>query len=146
MDEIDLWDPWKRHGRKLNRLFEDFFPVARRSSDIREPLLDVVDEGENLRVLAELPGVEKDKINLEVEDDSLTLSTEIRSGEKKEEKDKGYYFHERSYQSFYRKIPLPAEVIADKASAEYRDGVLEVRLPKKTPSRPGKKGFKVQVK
>jgi HSP20 family protein len=145
MDELDIWDPMRRMQRKMNRFMEEFWPLSRETRGVREPLLDVIDKDKSIEVIAELPGVEKNQINVEVEDDSLTLSAEVKEETKEGSKDKGYYFHERTYQSFYRKIPLPDEVIAEKAEASFKNGVLKIEIPKKSPSKPSK-GFKVQVK
>jgi HSP20 family protein len=145
-NELDFFDPWKKMTKRMTRMFDEFFPVKFPGSWVRQPLLDVIDEGKKFKVLAELPGVEKDKINVEVEEDSLTLSAETKTEAKKEDKKKGYYFQERSYQSFYRKIPLPEEVVPEKATATYKNGVLEVSLPKKHPVKTSKKSKKIKVK
>jgi HSP20 family protein len=149
MREIDVWDPFKKIRRmeKLNKFFnEDWFPISVKmpSELIREPLLDVKDLGKALEVKAELPGVDKKDIDIEVNDRRLTLSAKVRV--EKEEKDKGYYFKERKYQSYYRTIPLPTEVIPNKSKAEFTNGVLKLTLPKKTPTKPKKKSHKVKIK
>jgi HSP20 family protein len=79
-------------------------------------------------VKAELPGMEKDNIDVTLSDNRLTIK-----GEKKKEEEvnkKGYYRSERSYGSFVRSLELPSEVQTDKIKAAFKNGVLEIRLPK----------------
>lgn len=92
------------------------------------PSIDIFEEGDDVVVKAELPGMKKEDIEVELTGDAITIS-----GEKKEEQKverKGYYRHERSYGSFARSFTLPSEVRADEAKAEFKDGVLEIRVPK----------------
>jgi HSP20 family protein len=99
----------------------------------RMPNVDVIDREAEVIVRAELPGVEKDGVELTVTDQTLTLRTEIRHEEKEEE---GAYFrHEMSRGEYERTLQLPAAVDGEKARATFRNGVLEVTLPKveKTP-------------
>ena len=96
---------------------------------VRTPLVNVEDKGKELVVTAEIPGMKKDDIHVDVEDDSLTISAK-RSGVD-EEKSKNYYRYERSSSSFLRRISLPESVESEKADAEYKQGVLTIVLPKK---------------
>ena len=75
---------------------------------------------------ADLPGLKKDDVKVELTDEALTLSGERK--EEKEEKREGYYRSERTYGSFYRYIPLPRGTKTDTAKAEFHDGVLEVKM------------------
>ena len=84
-----------------------------------------VREGE-LVVRADLPGLTKDDVKVEVTDDAIQISGERKS--EHEEKGEGYYRSERSYGSFYRSIPLPEGVNADSANATFRNGVLEISM------------------
>jgi len=79
-------------------------------------------------VKAELPGMKKEDIDISLTEDTITLSGEKRKEEKVEKKD--YYSLERSYGSFKRSFSLPAEIQTEKASAKFKDGVLEIRMPK----------------
>jgi HSP20 family protein len=92
------------------------------------PALDVVDEGDQVRVTAELPGLEKDDFEVEVNGDRLCIRGERKSD--REERKGEYYYSERSYGSFSRSVALPAEVDSDKAKATYKNGVLHITLPK----------------
>ena len=92
------------------------------------PVVDVFEEKDDIVVKAELPGMDKDNIEVNLTDHTLT----IRGEKKKEEevKEENYYRAERSYGSFLRTIDLPAEVRGDKVTASFKNGVLEVRMPK----------------
>ena len=151
----DYWGPsWMNPMavmRDMDRLFDDFrsewenafmYPRATATDIIRQPLVDLADTGKEYVVKAELPGVSKEDLSIEVSDNSIEISSESKE-EKKEEK-KGYIRRERRYASFYRSIPLPEDVLPDKASAELKEGVLTVTLPKA--SAPEKKVKKVPLK
>ncbi len=106
------------------------------------PAIDVYDSKDNFVVKADLPGLNKEEIEVSIEDDTLILK-----GEKKQEsetKEQNFYRSERLYGSFFRAIALPATVDPSKVVAEYKDGVLKLTLPKKEDARP--KQIKVDVK
>jgi len=92
------------------------------------PEVDLEDTGSDLRVTAELPGLDANDLSIEVRDRRLVIQGEKRQD--RQEKADGVYYSERRYGSFSRSIPLPCEVKADKAKAEHRRGVLSLRLPK----------------
>jgi HSP20 family protein len=98
------------------------------------PALDVFQREKVVVVKAELPGLTEKDIEITVTGDSLTLSGEKR--EEKEVREEDFYRCERSYGRFSRTVALPAAVVTDKASATFKDGVLEVVLPlKETPTK-----------
>lgn len=103
------------------------FPEIR---ELREfsPSVDIFEDGNDVVVKTELPGMGKDDIEVNITDDVITISGEKKSEEKIEKKD--YFRLERSYGSFSRSLTLPAEIQTDKAKAAFKDGVLEVRIPK----------------
>lgn len=106
------------------------------------PAVDVIDEKDRIIVKAELPGMNKDDIDITVEDGVLTIK-----GEKKREteiKKEGYYHLERRYGSFHRVIDLPDEVDENKVKATYKDGVLEINLPKKEETKRAEKKIKIE--
>ena len=121
--------------RDIDRWFDDFFarPFAFprvRMTAMQEiiPDVDIYESDGDLILKAELPGMKKEDIEVTLSDGSITLS-----GEKKQEeeiKKKDYYKVERSYGSFRRTFSLPTDVKADKAKSTFKDGVLEVRIPK----------------
>ncbi len=142
-NEPELWDPFRQMRRVRRRMFE-MFPTPDFFGDIRQPLVDVIDKGKTLHVAAELPGMDKKDIDINVEETSIEIKAKAKQETKKEKKKEGYYFHERSYQSFYRRIPLPAEVNAKSAKAEFKNGILTVELPKKKAKK--SKGHRIEVK
>lgn len=141
-DEMDRWFD------NFRRSFEDRFwgsPLARWSDAdgrIRQPAVDVIDEGSEFVVRAELPGVSKENVDLTVTPEGIEIRAETKRSH--EEKDRNYYYQERTYQAFQRALSFPAEVKADLAAASLNDGVLEMRIPKKEPT-PESKPVKVPV-
>ena len=93
-------------------------------------------------VRADLPGMTKDHVNVEVMNDHLIIRGERT--EQKEQKDKGYYASERSYGAFHRVLPLPEGVKADEATASFKDGVLEIAMPAGKPAE--KHGRQLEIK
>jgi HSP20 family protein len=92
------------------------------------PIVDIKDHEKEIEIQAELPGVSEKDVDLSLSDNSLIIK-----GEKKhetEEEEKGYYRMERSYGSFERTIPLPVEVDRDKVEATFKNGILNICLPK----------------
>lgn len=130
-----LMRPW--YEIVPSRRFIEFRPI------MRYPRLDLEDTGDSYTVTAELPGISKDNVDLNITKDSLDISGEFK--EEKEEKDKNYLHRERSYQSFRRCIVFPEEVIPEKAEANINKGVLTLKVPKKEPT-PVEEPVKVDVK
>jgi HSP20 family protein len=97
------------------------------------PSMDVNETDKDITVLAELPGMEPEDIDISLDRSGLRIKGEKRAN--KEEQGKDYYRVERSYGSFQRVIPLPCEVDQDKINATYKRGVLKVVLPKARPER-----------
>jgi HSP20 family protein len=130
---------WKPAGEifslqhKMNDFFDDFFfPMNFGETDRRmegwNPKVDIYEEEGHIVLKAELPGVDKKDIAVDVKDDVLTLKGE-RSADS-EVKDKNYYRKERFFGRFERSFTLPVNVDAGKITADYKDGVLKVSLPK----------------
>ncbi len=105
------------------------------------PAIDVFEEGDAVVLKAELPGLKKEEIDVEVTGEVVTISGTKEKEEKVEKKD--YYRYERAAGEFRRSVTLPVEVEASKATAQLKDGVLEVRVPKKEGAQP--KAKKVTV-
>jgi len=141
MSSLMRWDPFRglvRMQRDMDRLFSDFFghPLVRwerEEEGVRIPSVDLKETDHEVVLTAELPGIDKDKIQVEVMPEHITLSAEI--SEEKEEKEATYHRRERLWGRFERSLHLPAEVVSDQAKATYRDGLLEIRLPKTERSR-----------
>ena len=92
------------------------------------PQVEIFERGNNLVVRADLPGLSRENVDVELDDDALIIRGERQSDV--EDEDEGFYRSERSYGSFYRAIPLPEGIDASACNATFRDGVLEVTLPK----------------
>jgi HSP20 family protein len=106
------------------------------------PQIETVRRGDRFVVRADLPGINKDDVHVEVDGDVLTISGE-RHNEQRYERD-GFVRSERGYGSFYRAIPLPEGVNADQVEAKFNDGVLEISLP--APKQAERKTKKVQIR
>jgi len=106
------------------------------------PKVDVAETEDAIQVTAELPGLKEEDIEVSLADHNLVISGEKKA--EKEEKDKNYHRIERSFGSFHRSVPLPAEVNGEKVDASFTNGVLKVVLPKTTPSPPA--GKKIPVR
>ena len=110
-----LWHPFRRLG--MGEL-----PL------LSTPVVDVHEDGKDVVMTAELPGLEKKDVEISLTNSRLTLKGEKKKTEKKDED--GYSYRERSYGAFTRVIDLPCQVKVDKAKAEFKNGVLEIRVPK----------------
>lgn len=153
MMSIVKWSPIREledMRRDMERLFEGFVEPGRRhrrlwpkssEAGIMVPNIDLYDRKTEIVMKAELPGVEKDKIDLTITKDSITLKGEAKKEEEIKEED--YYSCEMSYGSFTRTIALPVEVDSEKAKATFKNGVLEVVLPKKEELKP--REIKIEV-
>ncbi len=126
-------DPFTFLRNEVNRMFDEltrsfWWEPFETRRDRFSPSVDVVENDKEIKITAELPGMDEKDIDVSIQKDVLTIR-----GEKKEEKEdtgKDYYRMERSYGSFSRSIPLPSEVDVDKIRAEFRKGLLTVILPK----------------
>ncbi len=98
---------------------------------MKMPSVDVEDRGKEFRLSADLPGFNKEDVNIELTDDSVMIHAKKTMTE--EEKNKNYIRRERAAQSFYRRIELPEKVKSDDAKANLNNGILEIILPKKEP-------------
>lgn len=127
---MERWSPFAEMRR-----FDDLFNRLWRGGDgIQETPeawgipLDVVRTGDEVIVKASLPGVPKDKVDVTIEDNVLTIRAEI--AEEAQREDTGYLLKERRTGSFYRAVRLPETVDTEKAKSTYTDGVLRITLPK----------------
>ncbi|RLA58173.1 MAG: hypothetical protein DRQ78_12540 [Epsilonproteobacteria bacterium] len=116
---------FERFHKKMIK--EDTFSKFR-STFPTTPVMDLVDEGDIYVVKADIPGVEKSKIDINVEDGVIKIEAEI-SKDKKEES-KGYLKQERFVSSYMRMITLPEDANSKEWTSEYKDGVLKITIPK----------------
>jgi HSP20 family protein len=140
---IVRWDPAREldaFQSDINRLFDSFFGRREGASaggyESRRwvPAMDLVETEDNLVLRADLPGVERGDISIEVKDGVLTVSGERRA--QHEEKREGFHRVERSFGRFSRSLELPKGVEADSVGASFDKGVLEVRMPKPAERKP----------
>jgi HSP20 family protein len=138
--EIDYF----REG--MENLFDNFFkrfPFSRLEQERFEyPRVDVSETKNLVIVKAEIPGLDPKELEILVRGNTLIIEGERK--EEKEEKDENYHRVERYYGSFSREIPIPAEVVADKIQASYKNGVLKIELPKSETAK--KQKIKIEVK
>lgn len=116
--------------------------LGRGEQTLWSPQVEVFERGGQLVIRADLPGVNRDDVHIEVENDVLTIRGERR--DEQEERREGFYRSERSYGSFYRALPLPDGVDAEACEATYKDGVLEITLP--APREQAKGTRRIQVR
>jgi HSP20 family protein len=124
---LTQWSPFDLFNQmksEMDRVFGEFRPFAR--SGQWSPALDVYNESGSTVIKAELPGVNKEDIDLSIDQGELVIRGERKSEERTEETN--YVRMERSYGSFYRRLPLPKGVTEDDISATQADGVFEVRI------------------
>jgi HSP20 family protein len=131
--------------RDFDRLFrEAFSPVfgeGELSTRTWAPPVDIYENGDNLVLKAELPGIDPKDVEIRVEDNTLYLKGERKF--EKEVKEQNYHRVERSYGNFTRSFSLPNSIDSDKVQAEYKDGILTLTMPKREEAKP--KTIKINV-
>ena len=134
-----VWRPFEeleRIRREFDRLMEEFIAKEEPAERFFAPALDVYETDGEVVVKAELPGVKKEDVEVLIRDHSLIIKGEKK--EEKEEKTETYHRVERVYGKFERVVALPAEVKLEGVKAEFKDGVLEISLPKEKTSKEAK--------
>ncbi|MGH9433740.1 MAG: Hsp20/alpha crystallin family protein [Terriglobia bacterium] len=145
MATIVRWEPFRdllTTQDRFNRLFNDTFARAFGGGDSGEesgtrswaPAVDVLENDQNVVLKADLPGVDPKDVEIRIQDNTLTLK-----GERKFEKDVkegNYQVVERSYGSFFRGFSLPAYINSENVTADYKDGLLTLTLPKREEAKP----------
>jgi HSP20 family protein len=121
---------------EVNRLFDTFFGGQPTNRGVRRwvPAMDLVETDHDLVLKADLPGLDKDDVNIEVKDGVLTVSGERKA--EHEERTDGFYRVERAFGTFSRSMSLPQRIDAERISASFDKGVLEVRIPKPEERKP----------
>ncbi|XES77608.1 MAG: Hsp20/alpha crystallin family protein [Candidatus Bathyarchaeia archaeon] len=141
-------DMFSEFRRSFDDLMKPFFsfPVEMEQwmeLPARYAQVDLVDNGESYTVTAELPGFNKDQVDVQINKDGVAIRAECR--EENENKRKNYLHRERAYSSMQRFIAFPEEVTPDKVEGTMKEGVLELKVPKKEP-KPEEKPHKVEIK
>jgi HSP20 family protein len=134
---IVKWDPWSTLPTlqdRINKIFEESFPTRAGSDDEKtslcdwRPVVDTYEEDDTIIINAELPGVDRDDVSIDVKDNILTIKGERAYDHKVKEED--YFRRERCFGKFHRAFTLPNTVDPNKIEASYKDGILKIKIPK----------------
>jgi HSP20 family protein len=130
---VRYWQPWREMDlmrNQLDQLFNEMTqtPKSQSKPTAWRPAIELKDEGNNIVVRAQLPGVDAKDLNVEVTKEAVSISGERQYEQKNEEN--RFFKSEFHYGQFQRIVPLPAAVQNDKVQAEYKDGILTLTLPK----------------
>lgn len=136
MSKLTVWNPWGIAPKDLWDMNDDFF-----SAD--DAQMDMYETKDSIVVSLKAAGFSKDDVDIDIESNRLTIKGNAKSVDEEENKDKKYYRKEIRQMSFTRSIDLPASVVAEKANAIFKNGVLTVTLPKSEEAKPKK--ISVQV-
>jgi HSP20 family protein len=142
---LSVWEPFsdlQLIQDEMDRLFPTYWPKDQNGNSKWRPSLEVHEEADKFVVKAEVPGVKKEDVSISLLEDTLTIK-----GERKlehEEKKENYLLFEGTYGSFHRTVQLPRAVKVDAVKAEYKDGILEIQLPKAEEAKT--KEIKINVK
>ncbi|SDE49468.1 Hsp20/alpha crystallin family protein [Paraburkholderia lycopersici] len=157
---FQAWHPVESLRREIDHLFDDFDPrfslqPLRRSlfgvepfwrrerAFVAAPAVDIAETDKAFEIVAELPGIDEDDLEVKLANGGLTIKGEKH--EEKEEKKKDYYLHERHFGSFERYFQLPEGVDREKIEASFKKGVLTVTLPKTAEARKAEKKIPVKT-
>ena len=132
MSNLIRWEPAREMMSlrdAMDRLFDDAFT---RPLSVRDgwsaPAVDMYQTDDEIVVKAALPGIKSDEVQINITGEVLTLKGEVKQNEEK--KEKAWHIREQRYGSFERSVVLPTDVVADKAKAEFENGILTITLPK----------------
>ncbi len=136
------WTPFFSEFDDMDKTIESMLPAIRGNQFGFTPAVDIYEDKDNIVVETQLAGIDPERVNISIENNTLCIKGE--SEKKSEVEDKNYYRKEIRRGSFYRSIPLPTKVDGDKASAINEDGVLKINIPKASEVKP--KSIKIQNK
>lgn len=144
MARLRVWDPWRDFGslqERINKMFDDTIRSGGTGDEelatgAWSPAVDIHETDDSFVVSADLPGLKKDDIQINVEDNTLTIKGE-KKFEEKVPRDK-YIRVERNYGTFVRSFSLPQNVDSAKIKATFKDGILDLTLPKREEAKPKK--------
>lgn len=132
MSNLIRWEPAREMmtlREAMDRLFDDAFTRPLSLGDgWSAPAIDMYQTDDEIVVKAALPGIKADEVQINITGELLTLKGEVKHDEEK--KEKAWHIREQRYGSFERSVALPTEVVADKAKAEFENGILTITLPK----------------
>jgi HSP20 family protein len=137
------WTPFLEPFEEMDKMLSDW-PGFRGGQNGFMPAVDVYEDKDDVIVETQLAGIDPEKVNISIENDTLCIKGE--SEKKSEVDDKNYYRKEIRRGSFYRSVPLPAHVLSDKAEAEATDGVLKITIPKAPEAKPRTIAIKTKKK
>jgi HSP20 family protein len=136
LNSYDPFEEMEQIQKMMNRMFRDSFNRGStgggfvRQNFLYEPDLDVQETADAYLIRLDLPGVDKDKINVKIQNNVLTISGERKSEKEEADQNGGFYRMESSFGAFMRSFPLPADADSNDMTAESKNGVLTIRLSK----------------
>lgn len=127
-DIIDPFEEISNFRKEMDKFMDDFWADDNLMKGVKQPSVDIENKKNELEITADLPGIDKKDIEINLEEDKV----EIKANKKKESevKKKNFYKQERSFSGFYRAFALPAPVDPDKAKSSFSNGTLKITLPK----------------
>ena len=139
MSNLIRWEPAREMmtlREAMDRLFDDAFtrPLSMAGNSWSVPAVDMYQTDNEIVVKAALPGIKAEEVQINITGDVLTLKGEVKQSE--EVKEKAYHIHEQRWGAFERTLILPANVVADKAKADFENGILSITLPKAEEAKP----------
>ena len=131
--DTNTWNPFneiRRMQEYMGQMFSFSFPMLenRFGTSVLSPVVDIVEEDDKVIITTDLPGIDKENIELSLRDNSLIISAE--KGKEEETRKEGYIRRERALMRYYREIPLMNGMTENGATAELKNGVLTITLPK----------------
>ncbi len=142
-----LFDPLRGFPRRFDSLFDELWggrrPSLAQDNGFLAPNVEISESDDELQFVVELPGIDKDDVDVSITDDVLVICGEKKQEEEKEERD--YHLSERIYGSFRRSFALPQNANADKADAKTVNGVLTIKIPKVAAAKPAQKKIKIKA-
>lgn len=146
----ELLEPFGKLRTEIDRMFDDLpsrmpaFHFGRVAREVAVPPLEMTETDDAYKLSAELPGMDADNVEVTVADGVLSITGEKK--EEREEKEKDYYFSERSYGAFERSLRLPNDAAADKITAQSKNGVLTVTIPKDEKANARKRRVEIETR
>lgn len=151
---LEKWSPLRELDtmrREMDRIWEELFPSVRRpfveargrkpEGGTAVPAIDIIDKNEEIIIVAEMPGVAKENVDISLQENTLTIKGEIKDTE--EFKDENYYYSERAYRSYLRSIDIPFKINPDNMKANLNNGLLYIHVQKAVEVQPKK--IKVEI-